>query len=316
MISVIFVNWNSGEQLSDSIESIFNYNESLVLEIIVVDNKSSDNSMELLKKLELKSIPLKTTYNSRNTGFGFACNQGASMAMGEFLLFLNVDTLLSPSSLQIPYQFLMDKKNADVGIVGVQLVDENNLVAHSCAKFPTLGMFFVNMLGLNRISFFKDFDYHMLNWDHTTSKEVDHVIGAFFFVRRTLFESIHGFDERFFVYLEDLDFSLRARKSGWKTMFLGNISVFHRGGGTSSQVKAHRMFYALRSKLLYGFKHFSRLEAWILLVSVLTIEFFMRLLLAVSHLSWINFVSTLYGYRMLYADVINILNISFREQEI
>jgi GT2 family glycosyltransferase len=313
VVSIIFVNWNSGQQLKDCIRSITNEKVNSAIEIIIVDNFSSDNSIDLLMELDLNGINLKIIYNKSNNGFGLACNQGAKLASGDYLLFLNTDTLLSEEALTNPIQFLNDKENADIGIVGVQLIDENNTISRSCAKFPTLSMFFVNILGLNRISVFKNLDYHMLGWNHAENKVVDHVIGAFFFVRHTLFKSIGGFDERFFVYLEDLDFSLRARDSGWKTMFLANTSVFHRGGGTSSQVKAHRMFYALRSKLLYGFKHLSKLEAWILFFSVLTIELIMRLILSILRLSWKDCLNTLYAYKMLYSDALNILKIAYKK---
>jgi GT2 family glycosyltransferase len=310
MISIIFVNWNSGEQLSNSVRSILDNNINLALEIIVVDNFSSDNSIKMLHVLGLNDSFLKFIKNESNKGFGFACNQGAKLASGDYLLFLNTDTLLSEESLKIPFQFLNDKNNADVGIVGVQMVDENKNISRSCTRFPTFLMFFTNILGLNRLSMFKKFDYHMLNWSHSEVKVVDHVIGAFFFVRRRLFDSLLGFDERFFVYLEDLDFSLRARNAGWRTMFLANTFIFHQGGGSSDQVKANRLFYSLRSKILYGFKHFSKLEAWLLFFLILTLEPIARICLTILKFSFEDLVNTLRGYWMLYCDIYNILNVS------
>jgi GT2 family glycosyltransferase len=314
MISIIFVNWNSGEQLSNSVRSILDNNLNLALEIIVVDNFSSDNSINLLHGFDLDGSFLKFIKNKSNKGFGFACNQGAKLACGDYLLFLNTDTLLSEESLKIPLQFLNDKINADVGIVGVQMIDENNNVSRSCAKFPTFSMFFMDILGLNRLSIFKKFDYHMLYWSHSEVKVVDHVIGAFFFVRRMLFDSLLGFDERFFVYLEDLDFSLRAQNAGWRTMFLATTSVFHQGGGSSNQVKANRLFYSLRSKMLYGFKHFSKIEAWLLFILVLTLEPIARICFTILKFSFEDLVNTLRGYWMLYCDIFNILNISQKKR--
>jgi len=116
----------------------------------------------------------------------------------------------------------------------------------------------------------------MKEWAHDTSRQVDHVIGAFFMVRRNLFLSLNGFDELFFVYLEDIDFSYRAKLFGWESWYLTETKAFHEGGGTSRQVKAHRLFYSIRSRLLYGFKHFSTLQAWGVVLSTFMLEPFTR----------------------------------------
>jgi len=90
---------------------------------------------------------------------------------------------------------------------------------------------------------------------------VDQVIGAFFLVRRALFETLGGFDERFFMYFEEVDFSKRAQMRGAASVYLGAARAFHSGGYSSRQVKASRLFYSLRSRFLYGFKHFRPAEA-------------------------------------------------------
>jgi GT2 family glycosyltransferase len=135
---------------------------------------------------------------------------------------------------------------------------------------------------------------------------VDHVIGAFFCVRRELFEDLGGFDERFFVYLEDLDFSLRARKTGRTAYYLADAAAFHKGGGTSEQVKAHRLFYSLRSRLLYAFKHFKRYQAWIISAVTMLLE---RSLARCGPLFAAPFRSTGYvaGYAMLWRDAPKIM---------
>jgi hypothetical protein len=112
----------------------------------------------------------------------------------------------------------------------------------------------------------------MAEWDHLESRSVGHVMGSFYLARRALFEQLGGFDERFFMYLEDLDFSLRAQQAGWTSFYLTEAQVYHEGGGTSKQIKARRLFYSLRSRILYGFKHFSRPAALALALGTLTIE--------------------------------------------
>jgi len=144
----------------------------------------------------------------------------------------------------------------------------------------------------------------MYEWDHTNTREVNHVTGAFLLVRKKLFEILGGFDERFFVYLEDLDFSLRAYKAGWKTIYLADAHAFHKGGGTSEQVKPKRLFYSLRSRIRYGYKHFNFFSATLLLLGTLFIEPLSRLSLAVSRMSTTEVKNVFKGFAMLWQSMI------------
>jgi len=140
----------------------------------------------------------------------------------------------------------------------------------------------------------------MAEWGHAQTREVDHVIGAFFLVRRVVFEALGGFDERFFVYLEDLDFSRRASNAGWSSVYLADAQAFHAGGGTSNQIKARRLFYSLRNRLLYAFKHFSWPEAMLVMFATLLIEPFSRAALALLRWSWSGLKETWAAYGMLW----------------
>ena len=143
----------------------------------------------------------------------------------------------------------------------------------------------------------------MSDWAHDETCTVDHVIGAFYVIRRSLFESLEGFDERFFVYLEDLDLSLRARQAGWRSVYLTDAQAFHAGGGTSAQDKSARLFYALRSRLLYGFKHFSPAAAWGLLIITIAAEPWIRLIFASFRGAWCDVGYTLRAYVLLIKDL-------------
>ena len=124
----------------------------------------------------------------------------------------------------------------------------------------------------------------MTSWDHAETRRVDHVMGAFYLVRRSLFEQLQGFDERYFVYLEDLDFSRRAAEAGYGSIYLAEAQAYHRGDGISEQVKANRLFYALRSRIQYVFKHFNRPAALAVGFATLFVEPLSRLaLLMVRH---------------------------------
>ena len=179
-------------------------------------------------------------------------------------------------------------------------VDDSGAFSTSCARFPTLRIFFGQMTGLSRL-FPTWFPSHlMLESECLESREVDQIIGAFFLVRRTLFEALGGFDPRFFVYFEEVDFSLRARQAGFRSYYLAASTVYHKGGGSSQQAKAARLFYSLRSRLLYGFKHYSFLDAFTLALLTLTIEMAARLLAALGSLSLSKLVETVQGYSALF----------------
>jgi len=294
MLQIIIVNWNAGTQLNECIVSINQHAKDIAVKIVVIDNGSTDHSADFLVV-----HPMVTLIRSvENLGFGKACNLGAQSGRCTYLLFLNPDAALFTGTLDKAIAFMQNPRNAQVGICGVQLIDEAGHVARSCARFPNPLGFVAHALGLVRP--FPSLGHFMAEWSHAQTREVDHVIGAFFLVRRSLFEELGGFDERFFVYLEDLDFSYRARKSGWKTMYLADAQAFHAGGGTSNQIKARRMFYSLRSRLLYAFKHFNLAGALLVLLSTLLVEPLTRMGYSLLHGSWSTLKETWIGYSLLY----------------
>ncbi len=294
LIDVIIVNWNAGLQLHQCVASIIQHGGPQLGQIVVVDNGSIDGS-----ETAIEGLPKVTLIRAgANLGFSKACNLGASHTSREFLLFLNPDTRLFPDSLTRALDFMQKPGNEKVGICGVQLIDEEGHVARSCARFPTASGFVAHAVGLDRV--FRSLGHFMGDWDHADTRRVDQVIGAFFFVRRCVFEALQGFDEAFFVYFEDLDFSYRARQLGWFSVYLADARAFHAGGGTSRQVKAARLFYSLRSRILYAFKHFNASAATVVLLATLFIEPVSRSVLALGRRSWPSMKETWSAYGMLY----------------
>lgn len=151
----------------------------------------------------------------------------------------------------------------------------------------------------------------MTNWDHGEDREVDQVMGAFFLVRRNLFETLNGFDEQFFVYYEEVDFSLRAKKLGWSSHFLADAQAYHLGGSRVDHAKAEKLHYNLESRILYGYKHFNIFQATILMLATLLIEPLSRLALAMFKLSWDLACNTLRGYGKLWHSMFRIMVASF-----
>lgn len=297
----MLVNWNAGPQLANVISSIESHHDGLVTSVIVIDNASTDNSLHL-PDAHLRNLPfpLHIVRNKENRGFSAACNQGTSLAKSEYLLFLNPDTRLFENSLSVPLKFMQQPDNANVGICGIQLIDEAGSVAITCARFPSLYRYTAEALGLTKLPRLRSWNHRMIEWDHRTTREVDQLMGAFFLVRANLFHALKGFDERFFVYFEEVDFSYRAHMSGYRSIFLSDAQAFHAGGGTSQQVKAVRLFYALRSRLLYGFKHFSRIRAFMLLALTMLVEPVSRVVFSFLRGGVRDVRDTMAAYRMLW----------------
>jgi len=299
VFDIIIINWNAGEQLHECLLSIkasfkgrFQLNR-----VVVVDNASIDGVVDRLDDLDL---PLLIIRNSTNIGFAAACNQAARGTIADYLLFLNPDTCLFRESLVVPLEFLERPDNQNIGIVGLQLLDQEGRISRTCAKFPSPKMFVVKMFGLNRLTPLFFTNRFLGQWDNDHIHVVPYVLGAFFLVRREIFNLLDGFDERFFVYFEEVDFSYRAKKAGWKTAYLPTAKAFHRGGGTSEKVKAFRLFYSLRSRILYSYKHFGYFDATFLTLCTSTIEPLTRIIYTILHLSPRESKEVLMGYAMLW----------------
>jgi GT2 family glycosyltransferase len=258
-LAIVIVNWNSGEQLRECLASIPLATAPLAdidveTEVVVVDNASGDDSAQHLQAADL---PVHVVCNTVNRGFAAACNQGAQTRSADLILFLNPDTRLFADSLRPAIDFLRAPGQHDVGIVGIQLLDDRG-VARSCSRFPSAWRFLAQAFALDRA--WPALGHAMREWDHESTRSVDQVIGAYFLVRREVYEALRGFDERFFVYYEEVDFARRAKAQGWRSVYFAGAKAYHRGGGTSSQVKGRRLYYNLRSRLAYGAKHFGPVQ--------------------------------------------------------
>ena len=297
-LDIIIVNWNAGKQLYECLKSIetshpdgFRLNR-----VVVVDNASTDGSVDCLD--DIIDLPLIIIRNTQNRGFAAACNQGAKESNADYLLFLNPDTRLFENSLSWPIRFMEYPKNKKIGICGIQLVDEKGNASTSAARFPTLQVMAGKILGLAKL-FPGVFPSHLMESSHLQkSCLVDQVIGAFFLIRKNVFECCGGFDEHFFVYFEEVDLALRAKQMGYSSFFISEVAAFHKGGGCSERVKAARLFYSLRSRILYAQKHYSKVGL-IVLVFLTVFELPLRLLQGLLTASWLDISNTFAAYMQL-----------------
>jgi GT2 family glycosyltransferase len=291
---IVIVNWNSGDQLRECLDSVLAYGDGYVAQLIVVDNGSTDGSAAFAQG----AYDVDLVLLGRNLGFGAACNLGAARGDAEFVLFLNPDAKLCADTLANVATFVTDSRE-DGATFGVQLLNDLGEVERSCSRFPTVLRDLVDSVGLSKL--YPRLGMKMSEWDHQSSRDVDQVIGAFFLTRRNIFESLGGFDERFFVYFEEVDLSYRSRLAGFRSHYIAEAQAYHKGGGVSEQVKAHRLFYSLRSRILYARKHFSMAGALAVAGSTLGPELIARGGHLALRRAWGEFGDLWRGYRMLWS---------------
>lgn len=295
MIDIVVVNWNSGDFLLKCLNSILTKeNEVLIHHIYIIDNNSTDDSLYKAPPAQ-KIVLIK---NPENFGFARACNQGFKLCTSQYVLLLNPDTQLYDSTLKKCVHFMEDRQ--DVGILGCQLIGDDGKIAKSCARFPSPLQMFYDATGLSKIApqVFRPAT-RMTDWDHKESRFVDQVMGAFMFMRNSVLNTANYFDERFFVYYEELDFSERVSKMGVKSYYYTGIKIIHSGAGTTRDVKGFRLFLNLRSRLQYAKKHFAMSGYFLVWISTIFLEPLSRMAFSVLNGRFIEVKDILKGYRLL-----------------
>jgi N-acetylglucosaminyl-diphospho-decaprenol L-rhamnosyltransferase len=278
-VHIVIVNWNTGDYLRECLESIgrSRLDRAELAHVTVVDNDSSDGSADRLEGIPL---PLEVLRNRHNAGFAAACNQGAARSTADYLLFLNPDTRLREDTLATVVRFMDSREAADVGICGARVVDETGAPSNSAARFPTLRIVVGKITGLDRLAPRLFPSQRVPAAELQRSRPVDQVIGAFFLIRRELFERLGGFDLRYFIYYEEVDLTLRARRLGARSYFLHEATVMHAENASSIQVPVLRLYHSQRSRLLFALAHWPRSHALALLVLTFTGEPLARLVKA------------------------------------
>jgi GT2 family glycosyltransferase len=261
-LSVVIVSWNVRHDLERCIISLLRPEVSgqVRLEIIVVDNASIDGTLEFLM-----ACPVTVISNSRNLGYGTANNRGLRAAKGSYLLVLNPDTILEPGSLRSLVDFADSHTRA--GIVAPRLLNADGSVQPSAFRFPTLLMAALDLFPLPKLA-----PGRVRSWLYGSAWngryrgeagscapfDIDHPLGACMLLRREAFVQCGGFDERIFMYSEEVDLAIRYGRAGWECWQVPASRVVHLGGRSTGQMP-DRMFVELwRSRLYIYDKHYSR----------------------------------------------------------
>jgi len=252
-LSIIVVNYNTKGLLRSCLASIFEQTWRIALEVFVVDNGSTDGSLEVLAH-EFGEVQLIA--NSVNKGFAAANNQGIKKAAGEYILLLNSDTEILNDAISKTLAFM--KQHPEASIAGCKLLNKDGTLQPSCRSFPSVWNLFTESFFL--YSVFKKIrlfgQYYMTHFDHESIRQVDVVMGAFMLIRREVFTAIGLLDENYFMYAEETDFCYRARQADYKTFFFPGAFIIHLGGG--STFDNQKQFEQLHSALLlFLHKHFT-----------------------------------------------------------
>jgi GT2 family glycosyltransferase len=252
----VIVAWNSGDDLVRAVAALGVDDADADLDVIVIDNASSDDAPQ---RVTQRFPHVRVHRFQENRGFAAACNAGArTLGDVEYLLFLNPDTEVSGQTVRQAADRLDLRRRDQTGICGIALRDDAGSVRDAVAREPTLGGYMSHLFGVDRL------DWSLLPRGRYATAElreqriVDQVCGAFFLMRADLFAQLGGFDERFFVYYEEADLSLRARQAGWHSWFAADLDGFHWGASPARSISAERLFYVTRSRVLFMEKHRGR----------------------------------------------------------
>lgn len=243
-LSIIILSYNTSELLLLCIQSIISqYKKQLEqkqFEIIVVDNNSTDTTISDIKKNDSHRF-IRLIENKENTGFSKGCNIGAQRAKGKFLLFLNSDTQIKDDGFEKMVEFL--RKNETVAIVGAKMKNEDGSSQPSAGKFYTLWNALLLLAGAER--------FGHLRFSPTHVTDADWVSGASLMIRKNIFDQLLGFDEKIFMYMEDMEFCYRVKKEGKRVVFFPDIDLLHVSHGSSNRGFAIIQIY---KGLLYFYK--------------------------------------------------------------
>ncbi len=283
-VDIVIVNWNAGALLARCLDSIAAHGAGRVGRVVVVDNASRDGS-EQAADLGRPGLDMLLVRNTANRGFGAACNQGAALGQAGFILFLNPDAALRPGTLDLLLDVLHRPDGEDVGIVGPRLLAQDGSTHRSCARLPSLSRLVLEPTGLDRLLPGLIPPHFMVEWDHLDDRDVPQVMGAALMVRRSTFGDLGGFDERFFVYYEDVDLCRRAWGAGWRCRHVAGATADHLGQGTTRQAVAMRGVLLARSRISYAAKHFGSAAALLVCLSVLLVEPWSRTALGIARRS-------------------------------
>ncbi len=263
-LSIIIVSWNVADLLVDCLESILYgsvtvnadqiTDENILIEIIVVDSASSDNTVEMLRRYfpEVKVLP-----QQENIGFTRANNIGLEVAQGRYHLLLNPDTLILGDALLRMVRYM--DENPAIGIIGPYTLNTNGTLQPTRRRFPTVAVGFFESTWLQPFAPRQILNhYYMADAPLLATHDVDWVQGSALMARAEVYAQIGGLDAGYIMYSEELDWCRRAKEAEWRIVFVCSVQIIHHGGQSTQQISARRHIHFQESKLRYFHKYHGR----------------------------------------------------------
>jgi N-acetylglucosaminyl-diphospho-decaprenol L-rhamnosyltransferase len=256
MVSIIIVSYNTKDILRNCLQALFTCNAGTEMEVFVVDNHSADDSA-LMVQTEFPDIRLIA--NMENIGFAAANNQAYKLASGRYIILLNPDAYIKPFSIAKGVEFM--DQTPQCGLCGGKIISPEGKIEPSARRFPSAISKLLTLSGISG----KYSNSPLLNrhefggFTYDQPMEVDWVPGTFTIVRKKMLDITGFFDERFYLYYEETDLCMRAKKAGWKIYFIPVAEVLHIGGASSKTRKdksfdnkaAQVLSFRMRSEWLY-----------------------------------------------------------------
>lgn len=256
IVSIIIVSWNARDYLKQCLESLTPTVCQYPMEVIVVDNASSDGSQGLV---ESRFPHVRLIRNSTNLGFARGNNLGIRSATGRYLCLINSDVKVLPDCINRLVDYC--EQYPEIGMVGPRITGGDGSLQRSCRGFPTLWNMLCRALALDtvfpRCKLFTG--YSLSYWLQDTTRSVDILSGCFWLVRRETLQRVGLLDEAFFMYGEDMDWSKRFWLSGSKLVFVSTAEAIHYGGASSSNSPIRFFIEMQRADLQYWKKHHFRI---------------------------------------------------------
>lgn len=255
-LSILIVNYNTCQLTTDCLRSVYASETVYEYEVIVIDNHSSDGSLESIRE-EFPHVTLIA--NTENTGFAKANNQGMAAAKGRYVLLLNSDTVVQKDTLQTMIAFM--DEHPKVGASGCKVVLPDGSLDKACKRgFPTPSASFYYAFGFSKL--FPDKpkfnQYQLGHLDPDQEYPVDCLVGAFMLVRRETIEQIGGLDETFFMYGEDIDWCYRIKQAGWDIHYYPKTRIVHYKGGSARRRPVRIIYEFHRAMIVFHRKHYRK----------------------------------------------------------
>lgn len=261
-VSVVITSWNTKELLRACLRSVFTFPPKEPYEIIVVDNASTDGSVEMVETY----FPMVTLIrNAVNYGYARGNNQGAERATGKYLLLLGSDTEVSDSAIEEMIHFMNEHR--DAGAAGCRLVTPDGKLQRSCKRFPTLW----NAMAMYSSLHCLNNRYLMKEFSHDVVRTVDQPDATCLIIRKEVVDSLGLFDERFTILYNDVELCRRIWRGGWKIYFIPSAVVMHHGSSSTKQAPPNLRLEMYRNILLYYKIHYG--AASYILLPILFVRF-------------------------------------------